>query len=605
MASKPKKSADRWLAEHLRPESYRLAIGAGALVLASFVNFRTGPELKAAIEVAGSGAGRQQASRSLLLFATGAVASCLRTIIFDSTTERLRASLAAEVFAARLRTEPASSSADDDDGSADSEDADNKASKVAHGSASTDDSDVVMCAELVPKLQNVARYTSSVVGGTFAMFRSSWKLSAVIWPLLVTGAMRGVRAGAKKAGTSAQKLAEAREEALGFAEERLQHRDLVRWFVRAEPEADEYRERCNACVTLASKAARGRGIAHMIVDLSSKGVLLGLCQLGSWLVQQGELTAGELTSFFFHATFLGLGLYGLVGLAPEIAVGRAAAKRLSDVVARANSSMPLSEVPVPSSALAIRFEDVHFEHTSMGKKVLRGFTLDVKAGSTCALVGTSGSGKSTALALLLRDFDPQRGRILIDGQDIQAMELDHLRAKLGIAPQHAALLGQSVHDAIAFGLGKSASTASSADVEQAARTACAHGFVVTRQGAYASPVGRAGALLSGGERQRLSLARVLARRAPILLLDEPTSALDAATAAELSEAVLAPRPGRPTTLVVTHSLALIKKCERVAVISAEGQIVQCGEFSALAADATGPLAQIIKAGELVDDATPS
>eukprot|EP00443_Scrippsiella_acuminata_P090452 CAMPEP_0115386354 /NCGR_PEP_ID=MMETSP0271-20121206/8097_1 /TAXON_ID=71861 /ORGANISM="Scrippsiella trochoidea, Strain CCMP3099" /LENGTH=601 /DNA_ID=CAMNT_0002809771 /DNA_START=71 /DNA_END=1877 /DNA_ORIENTATION=+ len=596
--------ANRWLARHLSTEAPCLTVGVGALVVASFVNFRTGEQLKAAIdripvEIA------QLLRRSALLFGLGAVASCIRTYIFDSTAERLRAALAAEVFAARLRIEPSTSSpnrSDDDLAFKSNSIAPEDALATTHTTGAMDESDVALCADLVLKLQNVARYTSSVVGGTVAMSIASWKLTAAVWPLLVTGALRGVRAGTKRAGKAAQQLADAREEALGFAEERLQHQDLVRWFSRAEPEAVQFRRRCDACVTLASKAARGRGIAHMVVDMASKGVLLGLCSLGSHLVKRGELTAGELISFFFHASFLGLGLYGLVGLAPEIAVAHVAAGRLVDVLTKAEGTMPPNSSLGPAAPVPITFEDVHFDHPMVRKSVLEGFSLEVPAGRTCALVGTSGSGKSTALALLLRDFDPRRGRILLDGQDIRHIAREQLRERIGIAPQSSALLGASVHEAIAFGSTMTSGNVDADDVERAAKMACAHGFITARPGAYMSPVGRGGSLLSGGERQRLSLARALARNAPVLLLDEPTSALDATTAADLAEAVLAPRPKRPTTLVVTHSLALIRRCEQVAVISSHGCVVQCGTFAALAAETDGPLAQIIKAGELVDDA---
>lgn len=597
---------DRWLAEHLRAEAPRLALGAGALVVASFVNFRTGAQLKAAIETAPS-AGRGAATSSLLLFSVGAVAGCVRTFIFDSTAERLRATLAAEVFAGRLRAEPAepasaraAADCSGDCGAARPGGGPTPAPVAVAASAAMDDSDVALCAELVLKLQNVARFTSSVVGGTAAMFYTSWKLSAAIWPLLVTGALRGARAGANRSGKAAERLAQARERALGFAEERLQHQDLVRWFSRAEPEAEEFQGLCSACVTLASKAARGRSIAHLVFDFASKGVLLGICNLGTRLVQRGDLTAGELTAFFFHASFLGLGLYGLVGLAPEIAVARNAAKRLAGALAEVEAG-DFGRPPAPVTPLSVRFENVYFEY-STGEGVLDSFTLNVPAGSTCALVGTSGSGKSTAIALLLRDVVPQRGRILLGEEDIMEMPRGVLRCKVSVAPQQPALLGSSMHNAIAFGAGKEAGSVAASEVEAAAREACAHEFIAARPGAYASAVGRGGSQLSGGERQRVSLARALVRKAPVLLLDEPTSALDATTAAQLAEAVLAKRPGRPTTLVVTHSLALIRRCEAVAVLSSTGHVVQYGDFATLAAEVDGPLAHIIRAGELVDDA---
>jgi len=497
-------------------------------------------------------------------------------MIFDSTAEKLRASMASQVFAAKLLTE-----------------------KIAEepGTLASMDSDVAVCSELVLKLQNVARYTSSVVGGTFAMFWASWKLSAAVWPLLVTGALHGARAGAKRAGKSAQQLAEAREDAMGFAEERLQHADLVRWFSRAEQEASVFRKKCDTLVLLAKKSARSRGIAHLVLDWASKGCLLGLASLGSRLVARGELTAGELTSFFFHASFLGLGLYGLVGLVPEVAVARSAASRLASVVGSASSS---TEEPTPLAAepsLAVSFKDVSFEYCKGSKEVLKSFSLEIAAGESCAIVGPSGCGKSTVLGLLLREFEAVQGTISIGGKDIAALSKPQLRSILAVAPQSPALLGSSVADAITFGAQHEASRP---DIEAVSKAACAHNFVTAKPEGYDAPIGRGGELLSGGERQRVALARALIRRTPVLLLDEPTSGLDTSTAASFSQAVLA-RKQRPTMLVVTHSLELIRSCDSVAVISAEGILLQRGSFAELIADTSGQLAQFMRSGELEDD----
>eukprot|EP00439_Symbiodinium_sp_Y106_P031168 s4915_g3.t1 len=572
--------ADAWLLRHLWPELAPLTLGAGALAMASFVNFRTGAQLKQAIESAEEGRSPTPL-RSLLLFGLGALAGCVRTISFDSTSERLRASMAVEVFAARLLEEPQ---------------VPNKASTSGPTSASVAsmESDVALCADFILKLQNLVRYTSSIVGGTVTMFRASWKLSAAVWPLLVTGALHGARAGAKRSAKSAEALAAKREEASAFAEERLQHLDLVRWFCRAEEEAKQFGKLCDASVAIASRSARVRGASHLVLDWAAKSVLLGLASLGSQLVARGELTAGELTSYFFHASFLGLGLYGLVGLMPEVAVARAAARRLASVVAagckkEAADSASLSK---PLAPLPLSFEDVHFRYSEA--EVLCGFSLQLAAGETCALVGLSGCGKTSALRLLLRDFKPSSGKITLGGQPVEMLDLAHVRTLISVAPQAPALLGTSVASAIAFG---ASSEPSKEQIEAASKAASAHDFVKCRPQGYETPVGRGGELLSGGERQRLALARALIREAPILLLDEPTSGLDAATASALAQAVLSPRSGRPTTLIATHSLALIRSCETVAVVSG-GRVVQRGSFSELITDSSGHLAQIMRSGEL-------
>ncbi|CAE7838921.1 Abcb10 [Symbiodinium sp. CCMP2592] len=568
---------DAWLLRHLWPELAPLTLGAGALAIASFVNFRTGAQLKQAIESAEEG--RSSATRSLLLFGLGALAGCVRTISFDSTSERLRASMAVEVFAARLLEEPQAPG------------------EVGPISVASMESDVALCADFILKLQNLVRYTSSIVGGTVTMFRASWKLSAAVWPLLVTGALHGARAGAKRSAKSAEALAAKREEASAFAEERLQHLDLIRWFCRAEEEAKQFGKLCDASVAIASRSARVRGASHLVLDWAAKSVLLGLASLGSQLVARGELTAGELTSYFFHASFLGLGLYGLVGLMPEVAVARAAARRLASVVAtgrKKEAAESFASLSKPLTPLPLSFEDVHFRYSEA--EVLCGFSLQLAAGETCALVGLSGCGKTSALRLLLRDFKSSSGKITLGGQPVQMLDLAHVRTLISVAPQAPALLGASVASAIAFG---ASSEPSKEQIEAASKAASAHDFVKCRPQGYETPVGRGGELLSGGERQRLALARALIREAPILLLDEPTSGLDTATASALAQAVLSPRPGRPTTLIATHSLALIRSCETVAVVSG-GRVVQRGSFSELIKDSSGHLAQIMRSGELAE-----
>ncbi|CAK0855079.1 unnamed protein product [Prorocentrum cordatum] len=591
--------SDRWLASHLRPEAPRLVVGGGALLVASFVNFRTGAQLRDAIQGDSS-----TTARSLGLFALGACAGCVRTVVFDGAAERLRASLAAEVFAARLLLEPrdlrdpgAPAGAGEAKGGQGG--GGGGADGAAPSAAAVLDSDVGLCAEVVPKLQNVARFTASVVGGTVAMLLASWKLTAAVWPLLVTGTLHGARAGAKRGAKAAAQLAAAREEALEFAEERLQHADLVRWFCRAETEADEFGKMYGACTAVASRAAKSRGIAHMIFDFISKGIMLGLATLGSRLVQRGELTAGELTSFFFHSSFFGLGLYGLVGLAPEVAAARAAAARLAATLPAAAGAAGAAAAADPSApsapALPVSFEGVDFSYPG-GRQVLRGFSLDVRAGTTCALVGPSGSGKSTAVALLLGDHDAAGGRVLVGGSDVRGLPRPSLRGRLSVAPQQSALLGGSVSGAIAFGFPAASGAATEADIQRAAETAGAHGFIAALPQGYASSVGCGGQLLSGGERQRVALARALVRPAPVLVLDEPTSGLDAATAAAVTEAVLAPRPGRPTTIVVTHSPEVVKRCDAVAVLSRDGSIVQHGPTAKLLAAPGAALREVMEAG---------
>ncbi|HEX5842915.1 MAG TPA: ATP-binding cassette domain-containing protein, partial [Pseudomonas sp.] len=199
----------------------------------------------------------------------------------------------------------------------------------------------------------------------------------------------------------------------------------------------------------------------------------------------------------------------------------------------------------------------------------------VAPGQTLALVGPSGAGKSTLFDLLLRFFDPQAGRILIDGVPIQQLDPRELRRSFALVSQNPALFFGSVEDNIRYGK----TTASLAEVEAAAKAAHAHEFIMRLPQGYQTHLGDAGLGLSGGQRQRLAIARALLVDAPILLLDEATSALDAESEHLIQQALPRLMQGR-TTLVIAHRLATVKSADRIAVIE-QGKLVAIGSHTEL------------------------
>jgi ATP-binding cassette subfamily B protein len=237
---------------------------------------------------------------------------------------------------------------------------------------------------------------------------------------------------------------------------------------------------------------------------------------------------------------------------------------------------PLS-LPVPAHG-EVRFEAVSFAYPSRpGISALDGVTLDVAAGETVALVGASGAGKSTMFQLLSRFYDPQGGRILIDGVDVKMVEPQAVRGALSVVPQETVIFAKSVLENIRFGRPE----ASREEVIAAAEAAQADEFVTRLPDGYDTQLGERGVTLSGGQRQRLAIARAILRNAPILLLDEATSALDAESETLVQKALGHLMVGR-TTLVIAHRLATVLKADRIIVLEA-GEIVASGTHDALLA----------------------
>ncbi|HWX90448.1 MAG TPA: ATP-binding cassette domain-containing protein, partial [Rhizomicrobium sp.] len=232
--------------------------------------------------------------------------------------------------------------------------------------------------------------------------------------------------------------------------------------------------------------------------------------------------------------------------------------------------------PLVAKGGAVSFRDVSFAyHTDA--ETLSAVTLDIPAGRKIALVGPSGAGKSTIFNLLLRFYDAESGAIAVDGQDIQSVTLESLRAAIAVVSQEAVLFDESVADNIA--LGKPG--ASLGEIKAAARNAAAHEFIEAMPQGYDTKVGEGGLKLSGGQRQRIAIARAMLRNAPILLLDEATSALDAESERQVQEALARLMRGR-TTIVIAHRLSTVVDADCIYVLE-RGRVVQSGSHAELMA----------------------
>jgi ATP-binding cassette subfamily B protein len=286
----------------------------------------------------------------------------------------------------------------------------------------------------------------------------------------------------------------------------------------------------------------------------------------------GDMTGGTLSQFVIYAVICATSLAALSEVWGEFQMAAGAAERLSELLfARSEIAVRAQPValPVPPRG-EVRFEGVDFRYPLRPEASALGrFSLDVAPGETVALVGPSGAGKSTVFQLLLRFYDPQAGRVCIDGVDLKDADPDDFRRRIAFVPQETVVFGTSVRENIAYGR----PDASEADIRAAAEAAHAHEFISQMPDGYDTLLGERGVTLSGGQRQRLVIARALLRDAPILLLDEATSALDSESEALVQDALERLMAGR-TVLVIAHRLATVTKADRIIVMDKGGIVAQ-------------------------------
>jgi subfamily B ATP-binding cassette protein MsbA len=326
------------------------------------------------------------------------------------------------------------------------------------------------------------------------------------------------------------------------------------------------------------KAVRLRAAAAPVTDLflgTAMGIVL---VVAGWQILHGQITVNAFFGFLTALLLAQQPLRNLSQLWPTASAGIAAADRIfASIDARPRIVNRPGAKQIIRKGGAVGFQGISFSYHDGGGPILSGVDLDIPAGGKIALVGPSGAGKSTIFNLLLRFYEPDSGTIAIDGQDIQGVTLDSLRATISVVTQESILFDESVAANIALGR----PGASLADIKAAATNAAAHDFIAAMPEGYDTRVGEGGLKLSGGQRQRIAIARAMLRDAPILLLDEATSALDTESERQVQEALSRLMKGR-TTIVIAHRLSTVVDADRIYVLE-KGKVVQSGTHAELLA----------------------
>lgn len=418
-----------------------------------------------------------------------------------------------------------------------------------------------------------------LVGAVAMMVVTSLKLSLavliaipiIVLPLVAYG--RSVR-------TLSRAAQDTLAQASAYASESLAQVRVMQAFTHERAASARFSaavERSFAAANARAKARAGlTAIAIFFVFASVVGVLW----YGAQDVLMGVMTGGRLSQFVLYAVLAAMSVGGLSEVWGEIAQSIGAAERLGELLqARSQIKSPPQPKPLPVPPRGeIAFRDVTFSYPSRPEtNALVHVSFEVRPGERIALVGPSGAGKTTIFALLLRFYDPERGKVEVDGVPVSQVALKELRRRFALVPQETALFADTVAANIAYG----EENASQSGIEAAAKAAFAHDFIMALPNGYDTMLGEGGVTLSAGQRQRIAIARAVLRNAPILLLDEATSALDSESETLVQKALDKIMQGR-TTLVIAHRLATVMSADRILVLD-RGRIVEEGTHQTLIA----------------------
>ena len=417
------------------------------------------------------------------------------------------------------------------------------------------------------------------IGGLVLMMFTSAKLTAlvllivplVIVPILVLG---------RRLRVISRENQDWIAESSGSASEALSAVQTVQAFTHEMISRRQFADVTEQSYGAAKRRIITRAAMTVIVIFLIFTGVLGVMWIGANDVRADIMSSGALIQFVIYAVMVAGAVAALSEIWGELQRAAGATERLVELLQTDDSVQDVDQplaLPKPVRG-RIDFENVSFSYPARpATKALDEVTLNIEPGETVAFVGPSGAGKTTIIQMILRFYDPQQGRILLDGHALPELGRAAFREHIALVPQDPVIFATSARENIRFGR----PDATDEQIEAAAKAAAAHDFIKGLPTGYDSPLGERGVMLSGGQKQRIAIARAILRDAPVLLLDEATSALDAVSERLVQAAVDALSADR-TTLIVAHRLATVKKADRIVVLDA-GRIVASGKHDDLVA----------------------